>query len=77
MDDAQSIKSFNDDLALGNIHGGVPMNILMTTSVTGRSKISQSTGKFFFKVKVNFMPCPSARTKRFLSGTKSDLSLTK
>ena len=48
MDDSHSINSFSDDLALSlpperDLHGGVPMNILMTTSISGRANISRTT----------------------------------
>ena len=54
LDDSRSINSFSDDLALSlappgdrEIHGGsgVPMNIMMTTSVAGRSNMSRSTDR--------------------------------
>ena len=41
MEDSRSINSFSDDLALSlppersDLHGGVPMNILMTASIAG------------------------------------------
>ena len=54
MDDSHSINSFSDDFALSlpperDLQGGVPMNILMTTSISGRSNISRSTGKVVLK----------------------------
>ena len=50
MDDSHSINSFSDDLALSlpperDLHGGVPMNILMTTSISGRANMSRSTDR--------------------------------
>ena len=50
MDDSHSINSFSDDLALSlpperDLHGGVPMNILMTTSISGRANMSRTTDR--------------------------------
>lgn len=53
LDDSRSINSFSDDLALSlapgerELHsgGGVPINIMMTTSVSGRSNMSRSTDR--------------------------------
>ena len=51
LDDSRSINSFSDDLALSlappgerEMHG-VPLNIMMTTSVSGRSNMSRSTDR--------------------------------
>ena len=59
MDDSHSINSFSDDLALSlpperDLHGGVPMNILMTTSISGRANMSRSTDRNLDNLGKNF-----------------------
>ena len=60
MDDSHSINSFSDDLALSlpperDLHGGVPMNILMTTSISGRANMSRSTDRNLDNLGKNFI----------------------
>ena len=59
MDDSHSINSFSDDLALSlpperDLHGGVPMNILMTTSISGRANMSRSKDRNLDNLGKNF-----------------------
>ena len=76
MDDSHSINSFSDDLALSlpperDLHGGVPMNILMTTSISGRANMSRSTDRNLDNLGKNFKFCGTEGSRKVCGVPKS------